>query len=212
MIIPFLSKLKAHDLSTLHCYQRSHWCPGLGHDLVAMLVPKGHATTGAMLILVTCTVTWGHGVRQARTAAESHVWVTGFLTARGCVAVHGSGYHRRLCQCHRSGSQPGALLVPEGHAAMRAMVIWVTCTATKDRVWVHGPTTAGSVLIAFAHGITKGHTDAWGLDCSRWLCYHQRAMLPLGPCWSGWQCRLLSWTMSGSVAQHQQVCNIIRCP
>lgn len=203
MIIPFLSKLKVHDLSTLHCYQRSHWCPGLGHDLVTMLVPKGHAATGAMLILVACAVTWGHGVRRARAAAESHVWVTGFLTARGCVAVHGSWYHRRLCQWHRSGPQPGTLLVPEGHAAMRAMAIWVAYTATVSGSMVLPQQALNWWLLLMVSPKVTWMPEVWA-PAGGFVTIR-------GPCLSGWQCRMLSWTMSGSVAQHQQVCNIIRC-
>ena len=71
-----------------------------------------------------------------------HIRVYGPTAAGVCVDVCGLNYHQR------SGRGLWSVLLPEavsrslGCAASGDMLIWVACAATKDHVWIHGPTEA----------------------------------------------------------------------
>lgn len=43
-----------------------------------------------------------------------------------------------------------------------------------------------SMLMFLVHVATKGHTDAWGVECNLWPWGCPRAMPPPGSCWSKW--------------------------
>lgn len=46
-----------------------HRCQGTGVPPGAMWVSEGHTAAGAMLNMVYCTATWGHGDTQAQTVS-----------------------------------------------------------------------------------------------------------------------------------------------
>lgn len=48
--------------------------------------------------------------------------------------------------------------------------IWARAAA-KDRVWVCDPTTVGVCVNVQCHVVTKGHTDAQGLDHNLRFCW-----------------------------------------
>lgn len=58
------------------------------------------------------SATWGHGVVQVQTAAESHIWVCVSIAVKTCIDVHTPGYHQRQHRCPGLGPSPGKLVSP----------------------------------------------------------------------------------------------------
>ena len=69
---------------------------------MAMLVAKGHATTGAMPTWVAHAAAHSHDVILAQAAAMDLVWIHG-PAARVWADIYGSYYYKGLCRCLGSG-------------------------------------------------------------------------------------------------------------
>lgn len=113
---------------------------------------------------------------QACAAAKGHVWVCDSIAAGVFVDVYGPCCHWGPFRSPWSELPSDAMLVPKGHAASRAILIWVVYTAiqghgavqaqaaAKGHVWVL--VQLGSVLMFIACVTTRGHMRAepGGLD------------------------------------------------
>lgn len=114
-------------------------------QLVAMLVSESCAVTWTVLIWVSCTATQ---VSSRPGLLIKALVGTLALQQSESELICGSGYHWGLCRCQGSSQPHETMLVSEGHAATRAILIclihpFTWChgdiqvwAAVKDHVWV----------------------------------------------------------------------------
>lgn len=109
-------------------------------------------------------------------------------------------------RCERQRKRAVQMLWREAELEMcqqgRHRLMWKACIATrvhggakasaasKEHVWVHGPTASVLIMVSVAYVFTKNHEHACGLDCYLRPCWCVRALQSwccphwLWECWS----------------------------
>lgn len=75
-------------------------------------------------------ITWSHGVSQAQIAFKDYVWIRGPIEAEIYFYAHALMVSPKVARSMGSELHSLTLLVPRGHAATRAVLVWVRGATT----------------------------------------------------------------------------------